>query len=438
MTTEPAKKIFEANEIDEAQDLRSTFYFAGLLILGLAALILTSSNRIAALQIPPTELGLIVIAALAITTCGLIALQMGVAVRLVSWCSLTLYTIILTFAVHYTGGPQTPFPAVYLVIVLGASFLLGRKGATMIALLSVLCYAAVLYLEYKGILPMIQIWGMQFSPQERGSLLIINWITLSIPTLITSQLAGSLAERLRQTNSNLRESERLRDNLSHMIVHDLRNPITALMGGLDILRMTLLDKMNDDQKQLLENARRSGHVLIGLVGEILDISKMEAGKFKLNIEPVNLCKLIEESVDGNRALAEIEDISLEITTCSAANAIPCDRQLISRVLANLISNAIKHTPAEGTITVSANHIPSTEQVIVSVSDTGVGIPPEYQKLIFEKFGQVQRQGGRQGTGLGLTFCKMTVEEHGGEIWVESQVGQGSTFSFSLPLKQLAN
>lgn len=436
MDRNPGKKFFEAEEIDEAHDLRSTFYFAGLLILGLGALILASSDRIVALQIPPVELGLVVMAALGVTIGGLLALQQQIAPRLISWISLTLYTIILSFAVHYTGGPLTPFPAVYLVIVLGASFLLGRRGATYIALLSVVCYALILYLEYSGVLRMIQIWRIQFSPQQRGSLLVINWITLSIPTLITSQLAGTLAERLKRTNTNLRESERLRDSLSHMIVHDLRNPITALIGGLDILRMTLLDQMNDDQKRLLENARRSGHVLIGLVGEILDISKMEAGKLELDLEPVNLCQLIEESAEANRALADIEGIHLSVEACSAANAISCDPALISRVLANLLSNAIKHTPEGGRITLTAAYMQERGMVRVSVIDTGLGIPPEYQKTIFEKFGQVRNKGAkRQGTGLGLTFCKMAVEQHGGEIGVESMPGEGSTFYFTLPVAQ---
>ncbi len=428
------KKFFEPGDTDEVHDLRSTFYFAGLLILGLGALILASSDRIVALQIPPTELGLVVIAALTVTMSGLIALQQNVPPRVISWIALSLYTIILSFAVHYTGGPLTPFPAVYLVIVLGASFLLGRAGATFIAFVSVICYAMILYLEYTGILPMVQIWQMEFVPGQRGALLVINWITLSIPTLITSQLAGTLAERLKRTNVSLRESERLRDNLSHMIVHDLRNPITALLGGLDILRMTLVDQMNKDQKRLLENARRSGHVLVGLVGEILDINKMEAGKFHLDIESVNLCELIEESVEGNRALADIEGITLQIETCSAAGSVPCDRAFISRVLANLLSNAIKYTPSGGRITVEARHNPHTKMVRVNVRDTGPGIPPDYQKTIFEKFGQVRNSGAkRQGTGLGLTFCKMAVEQHGGEIGVESKMGEGSVFYFTLPL-----
>ena len=322
-------------------------------------------------------------------------------------------------------------PALYLLVVVAASFLLGHLGATVIAVLSTLCYATILYLEYTGVLRMVLIWRMTFDPHERGILLIVNWLAVTIPALLTSQLAGTLAARLKWTNLYLRQSERQRENLTGMLVHDLRNPLSALMAGLDILRLTLANELSAEQMNLLDISRRSGYVLLGMVGELLDISKMEAGKLALNIQPVDLRQLITESVDAERALADAEKIEFRLALSDEVKQVPCDRQLVSRVMLNLLSNAIKYTPSDGTITVTTRKAGSS--IVVEVADTGSGIPREYQQLIFEKFGQVDQPGQeRRGTGLGLPFCKMAVEAHGGQIGVESQAGQGTTIAFTLP------
>lgn len=434
MSDRSKSTIFAPEEIDEKRDLRNTLLIAGVCIIGFGMLILASGPlpAIHVLNIPPLELSLLVLSATLITMAALGALQMNWPVRHVAWTALIAYTIIISLTVHYSGGPLTPMPALYLLVVVAASFLLGRRGATIIAIFSAFCYAVMLYLEYSGVLSMVLIWKLAFNPRERGVLLIVNWLAIAIPAMLTSQLAGTLAARLRMTNASLRESERLRENLSGMVVHDLRNPLTALMGGLDILRLTLGDQMSADQKRLLENSRRSGHTLLGMVGELLDISKMEAGKLTLNIQPVDLRTLISESLDVVRALAEIEELEVHTVLTDDVKSVPCDRQLISRVVANLMSNAIKHTPSGGKITVVA--LQRGNVAAVSVSDTGSGIPAEYQQSIFDKFGQVEQPGKeRRGTGLGLPFCKMAVEAHGGQIWVESKIGKGSTFHFTLPM-----
>ena len=162
--------IFAAEEIDAARDLRNTLLFVGILVVGLAAMILAASPHVMALQIPPLQLSLVALTAVLIAFGGIIALQSGLPVRPLSWTVLVAYTLIVSITVHYTGGPLTPVPALYLLVTVGASFLLGRRGATLIALLGVACYALILALEYTGVLPMIQIWRLSFSPRERGSL----------------------------------------------------------------------------------------------------------------------------------------------------------------------------------------------------------------------------------------------------------------------------
>ncbi len=425
-------ELYGPDEGEEARDLRHTLLFGGGLTLGLAALIVATSPRLISLQIPVVETSAIALASTALTALGLLGLHWRWHVRSLAWGTLVLYTFIISLAVHFTGTPLTPMPALYLVVILAASFLLGRRGAAIIALLSVVGYGIILILEFHGLLAIVDIWEINFSPQGRGALFVINWLALAIPALITSQLGGVLAQRLKQTNADLRESERLRDDLMHMIVHDLRNPITAMMGGIDMLLLTSAGAMDEDQLRMLKNARHSGQTLLKLVSEILDISKMEAGKFRLHLEEVELCDLVRQNVEEMQAVAMLERQHLEMECQETGLEVRCDVQLIGRVVANLLSNALKHTPEGGTIRVVVGRY-HEDTLIVSVSDTGPGIPEAYRQRIFEKFGQVGGRTARQGTGLGLTFCKMAVEAHGGRIWVESEVGQGSTFSFILPI-----
>jgi len=416
--------------VEEARDLRNALWVGGFVTLALGAMILVSDPRLIALNIPPLELSLIAGASLLISIVGMYGLRAHWPVRAISWGTMIAYTLIISLTIHFTGGPVTPMPAVYLLIVGATSFLMGKRGASIIAVFSVICYAAMLLIEYNGISPITDIWHIDFKAENRGYLLIINWITVSVPTLMMSQLTGSLAERLQRTNLNLRESERVRDNLTHMIVHDLRNPITALMGGLDVLLMALSDKMSDDEKRLLQNARHSNKILLSLVNEILDINKMEAGKFRLNLASTNIADLIIQNTETMQAAAELEGQRLEVGLTSTEILVNCDGPLIGRVIANLLTNAFKYTPEGGVITTTLETTP--EVITISVIDTGPGIPAEHQQRIFEKFAQVQGSQKR-GTGLGLTFCKMVVEAHGGKIWVESELGKGSKFSFTLPI-----
>lgn len=433
------------NDSDEARDLRNVLVAGSVSLLCLAPMILVSGPVIDILNIPTLPMIIVAIIFALATAGGLFALQKDYPVHYISWAIVVAYTLVVALIVYFSGAPLTPVFVLYLLVVVAASFLLGRNGATAIAALGTATYALILiaeYFEWVGIIDLWQIevdvWLKDFDPRITiASLFFINWSVVAISTMLTAQLTGTLASRLKATNIQLRESERLRTNLTDMLVHDLRNPLTALMGWLDIFRATMGEETEDERFRLLENARRSGHVTLGLVGELLDISKMEAGKLIPKFQPVDICQLISDSIDSMRALIEIEDLKVTLDLGADVATVSCDKQLISRVMTNLISNAIKHTPAGGTITLQARR-GQNDVVVISVADTGGGIPPEYRRRIFEKFGQVEQPGReRRGTGLGLTFCRMAVEAHGGDIWVESQIGQGSTFYFTLPVNAIA-
>lgn len=241
-------------------------------------------------------------------------------------------------------------------------------------------------------------------------------------------------QALEQSYQQLQELEKLRDDLTHMIVHDLRTPLTSIISALPT--MPRLGELNNRQMECLNVATQGGQILLGMINDLLDISKMEEGSLHLEYENLTAADIVERALQQVTPLAQEKELTL---VCDVAPHLPifsADKDKLLRTLVNLLGNAVKFTPAGGMVTVSAHKSAGEEAVLFAVTDTGEGIPEEARERIFEKFGQVEARKSRQSgsTGLGLTFCKMAVEAHGGRIQVESAVGRGSTFSFTIPLK----
>lgn len=251
------------------------------------------------------------------------------------------------------------------------------------------------------------------------------------------QLITSRTLELERAYTNLREAEGLRDDLTNMIVHDLRNPLTAITANLDLISKTMNDPAYADAPpRFLSSARGAGQRMMGLIDDLLNFSKLEAGELRPVLAPVYLPTLLTEKEEGFRPQAEKETKQFMVKAPAQLPTLQADAGLISRVIDNLISNAFKYTDSGGRIEVEAEQ--SNHALVVRVRDDGQGIPPEYHARIFDKFVQVADSSGaplRKGTGLGLAFCRLAVEAHGGKIWVESSPGSGSTFSFTLPLNQ---
>jgi signal transduction histidine kinase len=266
------------------------------------------------------------------------------------------------------------------------------------------------------------------------------------PTLLRARVDASLRvsrARMRESRLNselkanyekLRQAEGMRDDLTHMIVHDLRTPLTSLITGLQTLEM-LGDNLSTDQNEMLAIALNGGQTLLGMVNDLLDISKLEDGSLKLEYGLVEPAVLAERATSQVSLLTREKGLNLVMDVSPDLAAFSGDEDKLRRTLVNLLGNAIKFTPAGGTVTVVSRRIENEEAIFFSVQDTGEGIPREAFGRIFEKFGQVEsRKAGRKmSTGLGLTFCKMAVEAHGGRIWVESELGKGSQFNFTVPL-----
>jgi len=262
------------------------------------------------------------------------------------------------------------------------------------------------------------------------------------PTLLRARVGASLREKrardrelrytaeLAESYRKLQELERLRDDLTYMIVHDLRTPLTSLLSGLQTI--PLVGDLNEIQTEMVEIAVDGGRTLLGMINDLLDVEKMEQESVPLEMTPLTAGGLIERAAAQVVLLAQSSGLTLAREAPLDLPPFPGDEDKLRRTIINLLGNAIKFTPVGGTITAAAEL--GEGVVLFSIRDTGEGIPPEAFERIFEKFGQVEnRKAGRKmSTGLGLTFCKLAVEAHGGRIWVESLPGQGSAFFFTIP------
>lgn len=231
--------------------------------------------------------------------------------------------------------------------------------------------------------------------------------------------------------------EKLRSEMTHMLIHDLRSPLTTLQSVVNVVQETLDDGKVEDAYHLLSLAQQSGDKMLHLIDELLEISKLEGDHIPLKLKTVEIEGLLKQVVDQFVPLAANVQISVEVEVDQGIPPVMVDVEYIERVLNNLIDNAYKFTPDGGSIRVWARkaNLSKGGGVLIGVSDSGPGIAEKEQNRLFRKFQQVVSNSGRRsGTGLGLVYCKLAIEAHGGKIWVESQPGKGSTFLLNLPIQ----
>ena len=254
---------------------------------------------------------------------------------------------------------------------------------------------------------------------------------LRIKTL-HDQLRDSKKE-LEEKNQKLIELQGLRDSLTQMIVHDLKNPLTGIMGCSELLQM-MPENLSERQLSIIKKMDESASVIQKMITDILDISRMEENKVKLRKEPFHITEILDANLNELAYMMQKSGISGQMDVSKDVPMISADKDMIHRVVANLLHNAVKHSVKGGKILLSARYEPEHLRLNVIVKDDGEGIAPEYTEKIFEKFAQadLKKLGLKTDRGLGLTFCKLAVEAHGGKIWVESNIGTGSEFKFYLP------
>jgi NtrC-family two-component system sensor histidine kinase KinB len=232
-----------------------------------------------------------------------------------------------------------------------------------------------------------------------------------------------------------KELDALKSRFVASVSHELRTPLVAIDKSVTLLLSKAAGSLSGSQEEFLSIAKRNLTRLSTLINDLLDMSKLEAGKMRLNFEVSSIADIINESVKGFQSWADTKSISLIIKTAEGLPKVKVDSQRIIQIMNNLIGNAIKFAPNKGQIFVEANL--KDDKVRVSVQDTGPGIAKDDLSKIFDKFYQVSERSSTDigGTGLGLSIAKEIVELHGGSIWAESDIGQGAKFIFTLPLQK---
>ena len=254
-----------------------------------------------------------------------------------------------------------------------------------------------------------------------------------IGTLVDITDRKRAEEELRATNRKLTELETLRENLVNMIVHDMKNPVTTTLLGLDLVESDPGSRLSEKQRENLHMAKRNQFKLSEMINNLLEISKLESGALRPHKVDLDIYSLINRVGDRYRAMAASDGININMEVDPDAQIIVSDLWLLDRILSNLLSNAIRHSYPEGQIILSVKADTSNGSVRISVKDFGEGIPEEHLHKIFDKFYQVElrERGDRTDTGLGLTFCRMAIETLGGSISVESKPKKGSCFTILL-------
>ena len=315
--------------------------------------------------------------------------------------------VLLIGSIDYITGYEISFSVFYLVPVALMTWYDGKRGGILFSVFSMLAWLGAEFLSGAHYsLPAIPYWNAL--------------VRFSFFLIVTFTLAS------------LREAQNRQEELGHFIVHDLRSPISNIQTALSML---LDEDPNENERDLITIGMASSNRMLTLINSLLDLAKLESGKLTPHQQEMPITQLVEPAAEQVLALADRGDIQIA-THIDTTIQVYADADLTVRILVNLLSNALKHSPARSTVSISAEPA-AREMVAVHISDQGKGIPAQWQDKVFDRFAQVEvREAGfATGSGLGLTFCRLAVESQGGRIWLESAPGQGTTVTFTLPRRQ---
>jgi signal transduction histidine kinase/CheY-like chemotaxis protein len=259
-------------------------------------------------------------------------------------------------------------------------------------------------------------------------------LALSNATLFTELQRNN--QQLAAANAKLRELDKLKSQFLRVATHELRTPLSIILGYNSMLGETLQDRLSEEEKETLRESIAACKRLIRLVNSMLDISQIDSGKMRMNYASSDLRRLLSGVIALFQQEARARNVRLAMEVPSRLPKIILDAERIEEVLVNLLGNALKFTPARGSVMVAVRHVAATHSVQVSVHDTGIGIAPEAREKIFDEFAQIHqgvKNRHREGSGLGLAIARRIIEAHQGALDVTSSPGQGSTFFFNLPL-----
>ncbi len=348
---------------------------------------------------------------------------------------------------YYSGGIQSPVLMFFIFHILIASILLSRRQCYLQATVAVLFVTAIALLEYLELIPHISIMSV---PDTRFSdtVSVITFLTFFVSTLyIAAFIATSIAVALRskesklvilqadlqESYSDLEEATTERSRFILTVTHELRSPLAAVQSMFGVISAGYAGEVSVKAKELIERSDRRIHYLLELVGDLLDLAAERLNVIRSKRVDVDLNDVVMEMIDGIKGRAEAKGVAISTSIPNEHIIIRSDRKDMERLLGNLLSNAVKYTQKGGQahLTMDTNE----DKVRFTVIDTGIGIPEEAIEQLFTEFFRAEnaRKITEYGTGLGLAIVKRVVDEHKGEVSVESELGKGSKFSVSLPL-----
>lgn len=346
-----------------------------------------------------------------------------------------LDVVVVSTVVLLTGGMNSLAYILYYLSVVSLTLTLPLIESIAATLILALIYAGTCLAAAQS--P----WTTSEIERLAGRLTLLLIIAL-VSAVLVRQVESERAEtqREREVTTRLRELEQMKSDFLSVISHELKTPLTVINAAAGLLQEEEICARSPTASRLLDNIQRNTGRLMSLVSDLLDMTSLEGGQVQLDCQPLELGEVIREAAAAIRPLAEGKQQQLTLPTFTAPQIVEADRRRLEQILVNLLTNAVKFTPVGGSIQVAVRRIENREgntvlsrtpYVLCSVSDTGPGIPLSEQPHIFDRFykGSERRSGG---TGLGLSIAKSLVELHGGRIWVESEVGKGSAFYFTLP------
>ena len=242
-------------------------------------------------------------------------------------------------------------------------------------------------------------------------------------------------DALEESYRKLRELEKVRDDLMKMIVHDLKSPLTSVLAALEMVLDGDFGAVSESQRRALGDAEAKAEDLLALIEDLLEVARIEEASIQLDVQPIAPAALLTEVLHEWEMRLAQEEASGTLDVADDAPVFHADKGLVKRVFSNLIQNALTHSPRNVRVSLRARHDGASDGVLFTVADNGPGIPKEYHEIIFRKFEQAKTPSAPRvrSSGLGLAFCKLAVEAHGGRIWVQSEEGKGSQFHFTLPV-----
>ncbi len=348
--------------------------------------------------------------------------------------------LVLTMLMHFGGGIENPFISYYLFHTIIAAILLPPRRVDLLVLLASVCIAGVALAELTGVLAHHHIEGL-LSVE-----LYDNWkfVTVTVFAIITTLciaafLAASISQNLHsrerqlaQANTLLAEQDRIKSQYVMRVAHDLIGPAAMITSCLEVVTQGLAGSIPEKAMDMVQRAQCRSKFLGHLIKDLLSLSRIKAAK-KIPKAEVELPKIITQVFEELQRHATEKNLTLRQKLPAELPAIYGNAEAIHELLGNLLTNAVKYTLVNGQVELSASHMDN--EVIVKVADDGVGIPSEALPRIFEEFYRADNVKAEavEGTGLGLSIVKRILDAHSGRIWVESEEGKGTTFSFTLPV-----